>query len=132
MKRIKSIFFIVFIAMVSQVEASTFFDIPVKIFKALEIGNVENLSQYFNESIELILMDNEGIYSKQQASQILKDFFKKHRPTEFTVLHQGGTENSKYAIGKLVTNRGTFRVHFLVKVNKDGKPLIHQLRILEG
>jgi hypothetical protein len=106
------------------------FDIPAKIFKAFEIGNVETLSTYFNESIELILLDEEGIYSKAQATQILKDFFNNNRPKSFSVLHQGGSEKVKYAIGTLETSKRKYRINFLVKM-KDGNPLIHQLRIQE-
>jgi hypothetical protein len=108
--------------------AAPAFDIPIKIFKALEIGDVKNLTEYFSESIELIILDNENIYSKSQASQILDDFFAKHPVTGFEVLHQGGPESAKYAIGKLSTKKGNFRVHFLVKMKND-KILIHQLRI---
>ncbi|MDA3909916.1 MAG: DUF4783 domain-containing protein [Bacteroidales bacterium] len=130
MKRIKSLLVFLMVGFVLQTSAAPVFDIPVKIFKAIEIGDVENLSVHFSESIELIILDQEDIYSRQQANLILKDFFNKNRPTKFTVLHQGGTEKAKYAIGKLVTSSGTYRVHFLVKM-KDGKPLIHQLRIQE-
>jgi hypothetical protein len=44
------------------------------------------------------------------------------------VIHQGGKEDARYAIGSLETDKETFRVYFLLK-NKDNKPLIHQLRI---
>lgn len=131
MEKIQKIFLVMLLSAFSfQGFTSPSFDIPVKIFKAIEVGNVENLNEYFNESIELILPSNEGIYSKSQATQILKDFYHKHRPESFNVLHQGGSENAKYAIGNLITDNGEFRVHFLVKM-KNGKPLIHQLRIQE-
>ncbi|MFO7790248.1 MAG: DUF4783 domain-containing protein [Bacteroidota bacterium] len=105
-------------------------DIPVKVFKHIENGNVESLSEYFSESIELILLDKEGIYSKAQASQILKKFFHGNRPKSFNVLHKGGSENAKYAIGTLSTSKGKYRIHFLVKI-KNNQALIHQLRIQE-
>lgn len=125
---------LVIIAMITVLplksQAAPAFDIPEKIFKAIEFGNVENLCNYFNESIELILISEEGIYSKSQAKQILKDFYHKYKPKSFKVLHQGGSEESKYAIGTLQTSKGKLRVHFLVKM-KEGNPLIHQLRIQE-
>ena len=128
MKSLKLIVLIVLSGLVFQAKSAPVFDIPVKIFKAIEIGDVESLSAHFSESVELIILDQEDIYSRQQASQILKDFFNKHRPVKFTILHQGGTDKAKYAIGKLETDHGDYRVHFLVKM-QDGKPLIHQLRI---
>ncbi|MFO7878776.1 MAG: DUF4783 domain-containing protein [Bacteroidota bacterium] len=131
MKKVKNLIFILCILGTGiTAKAAPAFDIPVKIFKAIELGNVENLSDYFNESVELILMDEEGIYSKAQATQILKDFFNKNRPESFSVLHQGGSEKVKYAIGTLETKSGKYRINFLVKM-RDKEPLIHQLRIQE-
>jgi acetylglutamate synthase len=131
MNRIKYILlFFSIIAGSLFVNSKTVGDIPVNIFKSIEAGDVESLSNYFSESIELILVDKEGIYSKTQAKQILKQFFNTNRPKKFNVLHQGGSENAKYAIGTLITTRGKYRLHFLVKI-KNNKALIHQLRIQE-
>ncbi len=131
MKKVKHmILLIALLGTVMNSKAAPAFDIPAKIFKAFEVGNVETLSSYFNESIELILLDEEGIYSKAQATQILKDFFNKNRPKKFSILHQGGSDKVKYAIGTLETPKQKYRINFLVKMN-DGKPLIHQLRIQE-
>ncbi|MFW5767861.1 MAG: DUF4783 domain-containing protein, partial [Bacteroidota bacterium] len=57
-------------------------------------------------------------------------FFNKNRPESFSVLHQGGSEKVKYAIGTLETKSGKYRINFLVKM-RDKEPLIHQLRIQE-
>ncbi|MEA3447922.1 MAG: DUF4783 domain-containing protein [Bacteroidota bacterium] len=131
MNRIKyTLLFFSIIAGALFVNSKTVNDIPVKIFKSIEAGDVESLSKYFSESIELILVDKEGIYSKTQATQILKQFFNTNRPKKFNVLHQGGSENAKYAIGTLNTTQGKYRIHFLVKI-KNNKALIHQLRIQE-
>jgi len=56
------------------------------------------------------------------------EFFKANKPKQFSIIHQGGKDGARYAIGSLVTNNGTFRVYFLVK-NKLNSPYIHQLRI---
>ena len=70
----------------------------------------------------------DDIYSKQQAKLIIRDFFTKHVPTDFKILHKGGPDGSQYAIGSLTTKSGTFRVTLLVK-EKDNKLYIHQLRL---
>ncbi|HPG74004.1 MAG TPA: DUF4783 domain-containing protein [Bacteroidales bacterium] len=113
-----------------QVKAFPIFDIPVKIFQAMKLGNVDELSKYFNTSIELVVLDKEDVYSKQQAVQILKTFFSKYKVKNFTLLHQGGKEEAQYAIGTLETEQGNFRVYFLVR-QKGTTALIHQLRIEE-
>ena len=107
------------------------FDIPPKIFDAMKVGNAPELAKHFNSSVELVILDKEDIYSKQQAEQILKSFFDKNKTKAFTLLHQGGKQGAQYAIGNLETVSGkTYRVYFLVK-ESAGKPLIHQMRIEE-
>jgi hypothetical protein len=105
-------------------------DIPQAMLDALKTGNSAQLSRYFNASIELAIPGKEDIYSNKQAELIVKDFFAKHVPSNFTVLHKGGKEGSQYAIGNLTTSTGNFRVTLLIKL-KDGNPFIHQLRFEE-
>lgn len=104
--------------------------IPTKIFDAMQVGNASELSNYFNSSIELVILNNDDIYSRQHAEQMVRNFFSKNNPVSFTLLHQGGRDGAKYAIGKLDTNTKSFRIYFLVK-DDSGSPLIHQLRIEE-
>lgn len=110
---------------------SAFAAIPPKIFDAMKVGNSTELAKYFNSSIEVVIIETESVYSRQQAEQIVKTFFEKNTPKNFTLLHQGGKSEAQYAIGTLdVTNGKKFRVYFLVK-EQSGSPLIHQLRIEE-
>jgi hypothetical protein len=106
-------------------------DIPQAVVDALKTGNTAQLSDFFSSSIELAILDQEDIYSKQQAELIIKSFFAKHMPTGFVILHKGGKEGSQYAIGNLTTSSGTFRVTLLIKLSNN-KPTIHQLRFEEG
>lgn len=103
-------------------------EIPRDISIAFKVGHAEELARYFNNTIELVILDKEDVYSKVQAQQILDEFFTEHFPKSFEIIHQGGKEESKFAIGKLVTFNGTYRVYFLLKLKND-QPFIHQLRI---
>lgn len=103
-------------------------EIPRDIAIAFKVGNAEELARYFNNTIELVIIDKEDVYSNVQAQQIIDNFFIDHYPKSFEFIHQGGKEESKFAIGKLVTFNGTFRVYILIKLKND-KPFIHQLRI---
>jgi hypothetical protein len=76
----------------------------------------------------LVVIDNDNVYSKAQAKQIVSNFFSNFTPESFSIIHQGGKEGAKYVIGNLITNNGNFRVYFLLKKN-EGKEYIHQLRI---
>ncbi len=111
-----------------------FISIPAKaqitneIILSLQTGNAKNLAAYFNQNVELVVQENDNVYSKAQAQLIVNDFFSTHSPQNFSVIHQSGKEGAQYVIGNLDTKKGSFRVYFLLKKN-DGKDYIHQLRI---
>ena len=106
-------------------------DLPDGIVNSLKTGNAKELSKFFNANIDLTLIDKQEIYSKTQAELILKEFFSKNIPSNFTVIHQGEKEGSKYVIGNLTTSKGTFRVSLFLK-NQDNTQVIQQLRIESG
>ncbi|WP_163716433.1 DUF4783 domain-containing protein [Mangrovibacterium lignilyticum] len=102
--------------------------IPDELILSFKTGNASTLSSYFNQNIELFVVDQDDVYSRAQAQQIVSNFFNQNKASGFSIIHQSGKEDTKYAIGKLTTNKGVYRVSFLVK-NDKGKPVIHQLRI---
>lgn len=102
--------------------------IPDEIITSLKNGDSKTLSEYFNQNVELVVLENDNVYSKAQAQQIVSKFFSSNTPESFNVIHQGGKEGAKYVIGNLKTNNGSFRIYFLLKSN-DEKNYIHQLRI---
>jgi hypothetical protein len=105
--------------------------VPQEIINALDTGNAKQLAGYFNQNVELVVLDNDNVYSKAQAQQIVSNFFSSFAPVEenaFSVIHNSGKEGAKYVIGKLQTEKGDFRIYFLLKQN-NGQEYIHQLRI---
>jgi hypothetical protein len=102
--------------------------IPGGIAIAIKAGNAAELSKYMNSTIELLLLDKEDFYKKNVAETILKDFFAKYQTKDFTIRHQGAKNDAEYAIGNLKTEKGDFRVYFLLK-KVDQELLIHQIRI---
>jgi hypothetical protein len=117
-----SIIFFLVTAGVSQA------NVPDALVLAFKTGNYRELGKYLNESIELAILENEHVYSKSQAELLLKDFFSKYPPSNFVIIHEGGKEGSRYAIGTLTTAKGEFRIYFLLKA-KDSIQVIQQLRI---
>ena len=101
--------------------------IPGEIFTGLKSGNARLVASYFNENIELVIIDKEMVCSQAQGEQILKDFFTRYKPIDFKITHQG-SDDSSYAIGKMQTSNGNFRVYYLMRV-KGGKYQIVQLKI---
>lgn len=112
----------------STVAAQEQVKIPGGIPIAFKAGNAAELARYMNSTIELLLLDKEDFYKKNVAETILRDFFREHRSIDFTIRHQGAKNDAQYAIGNLKTDKGDFRVYFLLKrVGQD--LLIHVIRI---
>jgi hypothetical protein len=103
-------------------------NIPGGISIAIKAGNASELAKYMNSTIELLLLDKEDFYKKNVAETILKDFFNEYHTKDFTIRHQGAKNDAQYAIGNLKTEKGDFRVYFLLK-KVDQELLIHQIRI---
>lgn len=118
----------VFIFSFALLNAQETGNIPNGISLAIKAGNASELSKYMNSTVEILLLDKEDFYKKNVAETILRDFFAEYQTKDFTIMHQGARNDSKYAIGNLTTEKGNFRVYFLIK--KVGEELlIHQIRI---
>ena len=102
--------------------------IPYSISLAFKAGNATELSKHFNSTVQVVLLGKEDFYKKNIAETIFKDFFAGHKTKDFVILHHGGTPDSEYAICNLKTEKGDFRVYFLLK-KVDNDLLIHQIRI---
>jgi len=126
MKR-KSGFALLFILLLSMSPLISSGQIPDQIISGLRAGDAKIVASHFNENIELVVLDRELVCSQAQGEQILKDFFARNKPQDFKITHQGG-DDSSYAIGKMQTGNGNFRVYFLLK-SKGSKSQIVQLRI---
>lgn len=121
---------LMFILLISStaIRAQSEGTLPSEITEATRNGDAIELANYFNNKIELVLPSNSGVFSKQQAQFMLKDFFNTYPPTSFQLIHQGVRENATFAIGRYSYSKGKFRFVFLTK-NEGSKALIHQLRI---
>jgi hypothetical protein len=102
--------------------------IPAGISAAIKAGNATELTRYMNSTVELLLLDKEDFYKKNVAETILRDFFNEYRTKDFIIRHQGARNDAQYAIGNLETEKGSFRVYFLLK-KVGSELLIHQIRI---
>jgi hypothetical protein len=118
----------VFLLISFHLSAQEQIKIPGGIAIAFKAGNAAELSKYMNSTVELLLIDKEDFYKKNVAEAILKDFFNSYPTKDFIVRFQGAKNDLQYAIGNLKTERGDFRVYFLLK--KVGQELlIQQIRI---
>ena len=88
--------------------------------KAIAAGDANALAQYFDDVVEIAVLDEEDMYDKAEAKKVVADFFAKHKPTSFKMAHEGVSKNedSKYTIGNLSTADGnTYRVYVYFSIN---------------
>lgn len=123
--------FIVISAMfvsVCAIAANDSYDVFVPISKYLGKGDVESLSSWFADNLEISIMSSTNDSSKNQAKQILKSFFDSHTPRSFEINHTASRSNSKYALGYLNAGGELFEVTIFVSNCKD-RYKIQQLKI---
>lgn len=95
------------------------YDVFNPITKYLEQGNVESLSAWFSNNLEVTVLSRGGDSSKNQAKQILKTFFDSYKPRSFNITHTAGSANMKYVVGDLMAGGQTFRVTIFVSYQGD-------------
>ena len=104
------------------------YDVFIPISKYIATGNVDNLSAWFADNLEISILSTSSNSSKTQAKQILKAFFDAHTPRSFDISHTASKVNMKDALGTLVAGGERFIV--TIFVNYDGESYkIQQLKI---
>jgi len=99
-------------------------EVPSEIIASLNDGNANQLSGFLNDNVELVIENKNDIFSKQQATGIIVEFFRKNKVSGFQLLHKGNKDAASFVIGTLKTGTGSFRVYVLTRKNE-----IQQLRI---
>ena len=86
---------------------------------ALNSGDIETLSKYFADNVEISIQDKEQVYSKAKATEVLRSFFDTNKPKSFNQVHKGTSRESsdQYCIGNLSATTGNYRVYLYLKVN---------------
>ena len=114
--------------------AGLFYNLPNldAITEALSKGDVEALAAYFDESVEIAVLEEEDVYRKADATKVLRTFFSKNKPTKFDQVHKGTSkgQDSVYCIGNLTTSARTYRVYVFMRVD-GAKYFIQELRFDE-
>jgi hypothetical protein len=102
-----------------------------QVLASFRTGSSKELARHFESTILLNLNGQNGNYSKTQAEFILKDFFRKNPPKDFSILHKGGNgAASLYYVGTYLSDDSQFRV--LIKGNpKEEGFRIFSMEILE-
>lgn len=124
MKRLTS--FLILIFTLATLSAQR--EVSPDILNALSRGDAAGLSAFFSDNVELVIGGTNDVFSKQQATGIVTDFFRRNKVSGFQVLHRGAKDNSAFSIATMTAGNGTFRVYVLVRRTASDQ-LIQQLRI---
>jgi len=106
-------------------------DIFTPVRDAIKAGSAKEAVKSFNQSLDINLEGEINTYSKAQSEFVLRDFFKKHPPTDFTIVHTGSSKGGlQYAIGNYKSNGETYNV--LIRVKQAGNTyLVHEISFVK-
>lgn len=104
-------------------------DIADELATNFKQGNSKEIAKSFASSIELIIIDQEDVYNRAQAEQILKDFFLKNPPSKASIIHKlSNNPNYRLTILSLTAKTEKFRVTVTMKKSSNAFQ-ITELRI---
>lgn len=95
-----------------------------EIVDALKTGDVNKLSKYFDQMVDVTIPNKSNSFSKGQAELVIKDFFTVNKVKNFELQHSGSNPSSNFMIGKLSTSNGEFRT--TVYMRQRGEKLMIQ------
>lgn len=98
--------------------------------QAFKNGNVEELSKYFDSSVDITLNNTSETYSKSQAEQVLKSFFSKNKVTHFKQVHSVSSRSgsSESFVGQMTAGGQHYRV-FLLLASSGSQQVIQEISI---
>ena len=104
------------------------YDVFVPIAKYLSQGNADAVSAWFADNLDISVITQGGNASRNQARQIMRNFFGSYTPRSFQVTYTAGNANMKYALGNLNAGGETFLVTIFVS-SKGEAFSIQQIKI---
>lgn len=101
-----------------------------EISRALGSGDAAALGSYFDESVEISILDDANLYDKSEAVSALQSFFRKYPAKGCSQVHSGSSKgkDSQYSIFSLSTETQKFRI-FLYMKSIGSKDVIQELSI---
>jgi hypothetical protein len=102
--------------------AQTAEEMITRIEAAIKVGDATGIAVFFGDRVEITIAERAEVFSKNQAQYVLKEFFMNYPIRNFSLMSKGSTENTYYAVGSYVSDRGAFDANVFIK--KQGNTLI--------
>lgn len=104
-----------FIFMITSILSIPFDDIE----KAFESSDAAKIMSMGKSKVLISIDGKEGVYSKSQGTQVLKNFFKEHPPKSFSFDFKGKESGAtSFAVGKYFSDK-IFRISIKLKKIKE-------------
>jgi hypothetical protein len=100
----------------------------VPIEKYIRKGDVQSLSAWYAENLQISMVGKISNCSKNQARQILKNFFKDNPPRSFEIVYKSGSYPMQCAVGDFSGGGYDYSITIMVKTNEKGS-FVEQIRI---
>ncbi|QOI96708.1 MAG: DUF4783 domain-containing protein [Flammeovirgaceae bacterium] len=106
-------------------------DVIAQITETIKAGSAKELTKYLNPTVDVTIEGKVENYSKAQAEFVLRDFFKAHPPSEFSIIHQGQSKGGQpFAIGQYKSQNETYRVWMKLKAT-DNQQVIQEISFVK-
>lgn len=96
--------------------------------KCVRDKNLEDLSLYFSEKLDINVINTSVNCSKSQAYQILKKFFNDYGPTDFEIVYHIDSSPIEYVVGTLSCGGNKFEVALAI-IDQGSRQKIQQISI---
>ena len=103
------------------------YEVFVPIAKYISKGDVNRLSAWFADNLEVSILSSTNNASRNQARQIVKAFFDNNTPRSFAISHKASRGNTKYALGTLNAGGEVYLVTIFVSYTTDA----YQIQLLK-
>ncbi len=107
-------------------------DVTSQITSAISKGDATGVAKFFDSSVDVNILGDNGTYSKSQAEQMLKSFFTKNKVSSFKVIHNVNSPSgsSSSFVGQLNSNGKNYRLFVLMSDSGSSK-IIQEITIKE-
>ena len=116
-------------AQVQKVSTNGDYAVFNSITKYLAAGDAASLSSWFADNLDITVISSSRTCSRNQAKQILRNFFNTYTPRSFEVTHKASEANKKYLIGILNAGGEHFQVTIYATAAPGETYTIRQLAI---
>ncbi|MBP5421021.1 MAG: DUF4783 domain-containing protein [Paludibacteraceae bacterium] len=104
---------------------------PTEITQAFANGNISKLESYLNNNVDVMIENSASSCDKNRAKSLLSDFFRKNRPTNYSLTNKTEKGKSAILLGKLYTSNGEFSL-FILTQKDTNKDFIYQIKITKS